>query len=259
MIKSLKSKMAVGVVAVGLVASMGTAFAATGGAGAQVQSWYNTAKDLAFNTVTGQAGSYAQAKLPALQTEYNGIKNTAVNNVKTAGTDAATIANNNINGKKDTYIDQINASEATITTAMPGQFDGYVSGAKTVINNGAIQAETYAENEVTSKVTGQTNTSKGLLNTSVTDTKTAAVNALTAEINATKLALQNAIATEQGTALTEVKAALEAKIVELRTQLNAFTAGKVDAAKADIQAKGVELETDATNALDALVAGITTN
>ncbi len=76
MLKSVKGKVLTGVVTVGLLTGVGTAFANVD-AGAKLGSWYNTQFGHSTQAITSAAVGHIASKTGALQNEYNGIKNGA--------------------------------------------------------------------------------------------------------------------------------------------------------------------------------------
>jgi hypothetical protein len=255
---SVKGKVVAGVVTVGLLSGIGTAFANTD-AGTQLQSWYNGQ----FNTAKQQSASavynYALGQKNSLMQEKENLKNAAVTNVATAGTDEVDRANGEINSALESHVDAVNTKEAAITTAMPGQFDSFVTSTNGTVNYYVGQEASKATNEITSAVNAQGVVSVDTVNTEVSTTKTNAVAALESEISAAKAELQRLVNEEKAAATQELKDNFDAQIVAVRGQIVDLIADLENANKEAIADKGAEIEAAAKAELDALVNGITNN
>lgn len=257
MMKSVKSKIAVGVIATGLVAGMGTAFAAVSPAGSQLNTWYNNAYTTTINALNGDLGTYGEKRAKDLTTEYTKGKGEAVKAVQTTGTNETTRVNASVSTAAQEHVDAINAAETTISNNMAGQFDGVVKSNNDKIDQAAVQGKKAVEGEIKKAVETQGTTSVNSLTTEANKTKDAAVTQLKAEIAATQDALNKALAAEKTQANKDIVEHLEAKIVELRGQLTTYTVGQINTQNTKITDKGAELEKAAKAALDELVAGIT--
>ncbi|MBT2678657.1 hypothetical protein J7E38_06550 [Bacillus sp. ISL-35] len=254
-LKTVKGKVVAGVVTVGLLSGMGTAFANTD-AGTQLQNWYSKQ----FNTAKQQSAievyNYARGQKNSLMQEKDNLKNAAVTNVATAGKNEVDRANGEINSALAGHVEAINTKEAAITAAMPGQFDQAVSSLNRTVNYYVGQEANSAKNEITTAVNAQGAESVGYVNTEVTETKTDAVAALEAEITAAKAELERLVGEEKAAATSELKANFDAQIVKVRGEITTLIEALEEANTKLIIEKGAEIEAAAKADLDALVNGI---
>ncbi|MFC3799108.1 hypothetical protein [Cohnella sp. GCM10012308] len=253
--KRIKSKVAVGAIVVGMVASMGTAFAATD-AGSQLQSWYSTASTAVKATVSGDFASYYSTQKTAHAATVNGIKTGAQEDIRDAGNAKTSSVQQSINGQVTQYTNQINSAQGAIASSMPGEYDAFVSTTNGTTNTGVAAIGTEDKKTLNNAIKNHKNTYLNRLDTNVTATKTQAVNTLNAKIASTKSELQALLAGEQTDATAEVKANLDSKLAALEAELTTLTEAGVSEAKTAIDTKGDQLLNDSLNDLDAIVQGI---
>lgn len=240
--KALKSKLAVGVIATGLVAGMGTAFAATD-AGGQLQSWYNSATKVTKALVAGDVASFVASNNDKLVSDYKAINNGAVNDVKTAGTTETTQTQGAINGQVTTYSNAIDAKKGSIVAGMPGEYDKVVNEANT-FNNGVIDGLGFAGKlDIIHDVNEQGKKSLNALESNVATTQTQAAATLTTKIETTKTELNNLLSQERTAASKEIKDNLTAKIAAKLAELQKLAD--------DLEAANIKTITDKGDALEA--------
>lgn len=253
--KRIKSKVAIGIVAAGMVASMGTAFAATD-AGAQIKGWYSTASSAVKATVTGDFASYYLDKTTTHAVGVVALTANSVSEVKTAGESKTQSVQNSINGQVNQYSGQIDAAQASIASSMPGEYDKFVSATNFTTNLTVGLLGAGEKKVVPAAIDAQESASVKKLSNDVSSTQAAAAQALNDKIAASKAELQRLLAEEQKTATKEVKDNLDAKIKALEDELAALAASNVTDAKAAINAKGDELLNKGLSDLDAIVKDI---
>ncbi|GFZ81482.1 hypothetical protein GCM10008018_29020 [Paenibacillus marchantiophytorum] len=252
MMKALKSKLAIGVIATGLVAGMGTAFAATD-AGGQLQSWYNTATSATKALVAGDVAGFVAANKDKLVSDYKAINNGAVNDVKTAGTTETGRVQGSINGQVTAYSTAIDAKNTAIKNGMAGEYDNVVSGAN-FVNNVAVEiAGKVGEADIKHDVNAQGASSLSSLNSAVATTQNQAATTLTAKIEATKAELNALLAAERTAASQEIKDNIAKKVADKLAELQTLADALEAANKKSISEKGVSLETTGKAALENIV------
>ncbi|KRE49179.1 hypothetical protein [Paenibacillus sp. Soil724D2] len=252
MMKALKSKLAIGVIATGLVAGMGTAFAATD-AGGQLQSWYSSATKATKALVAGDVYGYVESNKAKLVSDYNTINNTAVNDVKTAGTTETARVQGSINGQVTTYSNAIDSKNASIKGNMPGEYNNVVNEANN-FNNGVVWGLGEAGKfDIKKDVNAQGTSSVKSLETAVGTTQTQAATTLTKKIEDTKAELNTLLAAERTAASQEIKDNLAAKIAAKLAELQTLADTLETANKKAITDKGASLETTGLAALESIV------
>ncbi|MDR6554223.1 hypothetical protein [Paenibacillus qinlingensis] len=253
--KALKSKLAIGFVATGLVAGMGTAFAATD-AGAQLQSWYTTASTAAKLAIAGDFGTYYLNKTKALDDNVDSGLNAARVNIKTTGEAELAGVNNAIGTQNSAYLNQITNKKTSISNSIGAEYDDVVNTTNAV-TNGSLLAIGIADTiEITNGIKNHEAVYTNRLNDGVKITSDAAVAELSANIIKTKADLEALLATEKTNATAEVKANLDTKISALQTKLAELTTQLQTAAQGKIVARADVLEADALKKLDDIVKNI---
>ncbi|KRF04457.1 hypothetical protein ASG89_21665 [Paenibacillus sp. Soil766] len=258
MMKSLKSKLAIGVVATSLVAGMGTAFAAKTDAGAQLQTWYTTASGLAKAAVTGNLNTYYGTKTEELKTTVTTGINSARTNIAATGRAELAGANKAINDQNGEYLGQINSAKTAINNSIENEYDSFVSTTNDKTNTDLAAVGVKAEKDIANAVRNHENYySNNVLTPGVATTSTKAQTDLNTAISTTKSNLNGSITTQSEIAATEVTTNLNNTIGALETQLANSTSDKQIAAQGRISTLADKLEGDALDELDAIVQGIT--
>lgn len=252
MMKSKKAKVAAGVVVVGMVASMGTAFAATD-AGGQLQGWYNSASNTIKSIVSGDFTTYKDGAKAANASTVNGIIGQAREDIRDAGNAEKKRVKDEINGQVGEYASQIDGAQASITSSMPGEYDSFVAGLNASANTEIAGIGAQNKSSINSAIRNHTGVYKGRLQTETAATHDAAVQTLTNKINDAKNALNDLLAQEQTTANQELADNLNTQISNLQAELQAMTDAGVAASQAAIEDLGAELLEDSLADLDQLV------
>ncbi|WP_138495652.1 hypothetical protein [Paenibacillus pinistramenti] len=252
-LKSLKSKIAAGVVGVSLVAGMSTVFAGVD-AGEQFTNWYSSL----FSKTSSQVGTkvatdYAK-QLNAYNTEYNTLKNGSTQAVKDEATAQGKAAVDAVNSQKDTYVSQIEGAANKIDVA--GDFTKFVGTTNNTVDAGAKQAADYAKRDLDKALNTQGTQSVAAVNTQVGQAQTSATDELTKKITDTKAAIQTLVNEQAATADQAIREHINGQIEALRTQLTQYADDLVKAKKADVDTAAATAQKTATDALDVIAASI---
>lgn len=250
--KNLKMKLTVGALAVGLVASVGTALANTDAA-AQLMTWYDSKFDASVERIDTELGLYTDAESGEWEASNFTFASNAAANVSSKGTEVTNSANSSINNAKDAYIAAINGSKAAIEAGIAAQYDAEVADQNQISDDFVQVAGGYYLNEMQVAVNGAGTTAMNDLNVSVTATKDSAVAALRAAIEQAKSDLNALIALEETTALTETKAHLDVQISLKKAEIEGLITQLENTLKGNLTVRAGELETAAKGELDAMV------
>jgi hypothetical protein len=253
--KSVKTKVLTGVVAVGLLSGVGAAFANTD-AGTNLQNWYNGKFGQAAASIQNQTAGYALGKVPALTQEYNGLKTAATNSINFSKDTASAIANSGITNANKEHLDALAGQKQAIQDHLQSQFDGIQQAADTIIGQVGLQAIDLANRDLT-KHTGDAGTAAlDQLTTDLNATSEQAVKDLQAAIDAAKLDLQSQLNAATSSRVENIKNIIDRKIEELRTTITAKRNELVGIQLGLITKKAQELEAQAKADLTAVVDGI---
>jgi hypothetical protein len=253
--KSVKTKVLSGVVAVGLLSGVGAAFASTD-AGTNLQSWYNGKFGQSAKSIQNQTTSYALGKVPALTNEYNGLRTGATNSINGTKNTSTSNANVAITSAKNEHLDALAGQKLAIQNHLQSQFDGIQQAADTIIGQVGLQAIAYANQDLT-KLTGDTGSAAlTQLTTDLNKSSDDAVKELNAAIVAAKADLQKELDDATASRIGNIKGIIDRKIDELRNTITAKKNDLVVAQQALITAKAQELQDAAIDDLDAVVANI---
>ncbi|WP_169502963.1 hypothetical protein [Paenibacillus lemnae] len=251
----MKKKVVAGVVTVGMVASMGTAFAATG-AGVQVQNWYTTASGVVKSIVSGNFATYYASENDIHNNKVNSSIGQARQDIRDAGNAEKSRATDAVNAEVDAYIAQIQGAQAKIEASMPREYDAYVSVTNKETNTEVNKTGAANETALNSAIKNHQGVYIGRLNEGVAATQDAAVNELNEQIQATKDALSALLASEGENAQGEIEENLRNKLDALQAKLAKVQTAGVNNAKKAITDRGAELEQAAKAELDSIVQGI---
>ncbi|GGA33238.1 hypothetical protein [Paenibacillus physcomitrellae] len=252
-LKSLKSKIAVGVIGVSLVAGMSTVFAGVD-AGAQFSSWYHGL----FVSTSGQVqagitADYAK-KVGQYTGEYNSLKTSSKQEIKNEVGTKTTSAETAINDYKDAYVGQINTAKDNINVA--GDFNTFAETVNHGVDITAGQLSKAAQNDLKNTLNAQGKQSVTDVNKQVTQKKDSATADLTAKINAAKDDIQELVNEQSAVADQAIRAHIDAQIAALEKTISDYAAQLVKENKDDIDAEGDKVQDAAIAELDAIAGSI---
>ncbi|QHT58536.1 hypothetical protein GXP70_00115 [Paenibacillus lycopersici] len=251
--KFMKTKVAAGVVAVGMLASMGTVFAATD-AGGQLHNWYDKASSTIKGVITGEFATYKSGKID----EHNGKVATAIGKARQDIRDAgnAQIANvkSSVTSQTAAYGSQLDSAKGAILTSMPAEFDAFVSTENTKTDGDVAKAGAQNTTDINNAIKNHKGVYLGRLDTETAPTVDAKKAELRSKIDQVKQALNGALEGEKNQAAIDLQNHLKAQLDALETQLDALTQAGVNAAIDEINAKGQTVLNTALSELDNIVA-----
>lgn len=251
--KSVKSKVAVGVIVTGLMAGMGTAFASTD-AGVQFKAWYSTV----FNSTTKQVsqdvlGTY-QAKLGAYNSEYKTLKSSSMQNIKDSAEAKRIETMKTINNAKNQYIYQVDNAEKS--TTVETDFAVFARGINEQVDAVKEGAKAYGETDLKTNLNNQGTESVKEIKKQVASQQKSSTEDLTQKIKEAQGRINDLVKQHSEAADKDIRSHIEAKIAELRAELKQYASDLVIAKKAEVAAAGDQAQADALAALDAIAASI---
>ncbi|MBO0959872.1 hypothetical protein J1P26_09055 [Neobacillus sp. MM2021_6] len=253
--KSIKTKVLSGAVAVGLLSSVGVAFASTD-AGTNLQNWYNSQFGKSAASIQTQTTNYAVGKAPGLVNEYNGLRTNAVTSINGTKTAETAAANTAINNAKKEHLDALAAQKLAIQNHLQSQFDGIQQAADTIIGQVGLLAIDYANKDLT-KLTGDKGSAAlTSLTTDLNKSSDDAVKELQDAIDAAKADLQSQLDSATASRVDNIKHIIDKKIDELRGTITTKKNELVAAQQKLITEKAQKLQAQAEADLAAAVAGI---
>ncbi|WP_409270402.1 hypothetical protein V1499_13355 [Neobacillus sp. SCS-31] len=253
--KSIKSKIVTGAVAVGLLSGVGAAFANTD-AGEQLQTWYNKQFNGSQFAIAQDSAAYSAEKSEAFQTEYNGIKAKVTTDINEKRNSATTASTGAINTTKDNYITKVNNKKTEISNAMAAQFDGIFNLANLAINAAGVTTREIAYFELKNQARNDGKAALLQVENDINAAQAAAKSDLEAAIKNAKDELTLQLNGETQATKQEIKDAIDTKINELRTLITARANALVQEQQNAIQNKANDLEAKAKQELENIVSGI---
>jgi hypothetical protein len=252
-IKSVKGKIATGVVAATLLGSSTFAFANTN-AGAQFKIWGE-------NQIAAAKAAVSQALAGNLQTAKSGIdskatadKNAAEGRINQAGTDEKADTKSKIETKLAEHIQSLQDQLAAFMLSIGGDFGALV----TAENNNTTSSLNSQYAALSTNITTVLNSAKDANVKDVTEqsllVKGQATSDLIKEINRVKKALADEVASQQTTANSQVTAHLNSEVIRINGQLDALIGGLETNAKAAITAAGQSVEDSAIANFDRVIS-----
>lgn len=256
--KTLKGKIAAGVIATGLIAGMGTVFAATD-AGTQLTNWYTNA---VWNKAKVEVSAAAAVDLALDLDAYNKgqyatLKKSSVDSVVANEEARSKAAMLEINARKNYYNGQVNGASTFLTTTKIGQdFAGLTNDLKTVVDLAKSGAKLTGEFDLKNSINKQGEASEKKVKANVANYKTSSTGDLNATITTAKNAIQAKVAETQASTTTELEKYVDDKVIELNNELTSIATGLVNSNNAKVSSAGDVATADALKALDDIAASI---
>lgn len=251
--KSLKGKIAAGVIVTGLVAGMGSVFASTD-AGAQFGSWYSSVFNKSTTKITTDVAITYGSKIGQYSNEYAQLKAASEKKIEDAQLAKKNSTMATINTQKNTYTDQVNNAAAKLN--VEGDFAKFTEDTKTAINALKASAKTIGESGLKTSLDKQGKVSVEAIEKDVAAFKASSTKYLNEVITNAKATVNGKVDTNAAASKAAITAHIEAKIVELRNELTAYAATLVAEKQAAIELAGNNATTDALAALDGIVNAI---
>lgn len=253
--KSVKVKVLSGVLAVGLVSSVGVAFASTD-AGANLKTWYDGQFGKAQTSVATQSALYVGTQVPGLQKEYNNLKKDATKAISETQISETSGAQTEVTVAKNAHISSLKAKQTEIEGYIQSQFDGITQDAHSAIGKAGVEVQNYAYADLLKQTNSNGQTSLKKLNEELKASNEAALKELEKAISDAKQELQANLNEKTSSSVQKIKEAVDAKIWELRGKITVEKDRLVGIQKGLIADEAQRLEDLAKADLDAAVVGI---
>ncbi|MFB7138201.1 hypothetical protein ACFCYN_00905 [Gottfriedia sp. NPDC056225] len=247
--KSMKKKIAVGILAAGIVTSSSLAFATTN-AGDLFKNFASQLLNDAKSTVSSTLGTKTSEKIDALKDKLSALVTDSEEGVNNKQGELEQAGVNKINGQSNEHIQAINDSLSGIKQNTPGQFSSLVSQ----LNS---QTTTGVESEVNGlKPDFSSQVSNGQQKISAEQAK--ALDDLEDAINAAKQTLGQLIDMQKQSADQQVKAYLQDQINKVTQIINTATDDLELKKATSLANKATTIKNNTLNDLDSLAGGLYT-
>ncbi|EKN64745.1 hypothetical protein BABA_22693 [Neobacillus bataviensis LMG 21833] len=250
--KSMKTKIVTGVVAVGLLSGVGAAFAKTD-AGEILQGWYDGQFGKSTSSLESETAKYGTDQQTAWSGEYNNLKTDATNSINGTKTSETNKAKGEINGAKKGHLDVLKAKKAEISGYMDDQFDAISVAAQNGIKSAGDKTLTDAYDDLQKHTESKGWDAYVDMNSQLASAEFDAIRDLEDAIYFAKKDLQDQLNAETSATTTEIKEAIDAKIAELRTLITAKKNELLTAQQEFISKEAQDRVTKAKADLDATV------
>jgi hypothetical protein len=243
-IKTVKGKIAAGVVAASVLSTSAFAFANTN-AGTQFTAWGEAQITAALNAIGQKAGTDRTAAQNQISTDAAADQNTAKGKIDAAGTAEKAETKTNIEAKLGEHLASLKDAFDAFTASIGGRFDAKVNAENGTTTN-ALNTQ---YSQLSASITNALNAAKASNVESVTEesllVKGKATSDLIKAINKAKSDLAASIETEEATANTEVAAHLTSEVDRINGQLDTLIGTLETSAKTAIQNAGNSVEASA--------------
>lgn len=255
-LKSVKGKIAAGVIVVSVVAGTSTVFAGVD-ARTQFTNWYHGLLSAKSGEITSKALSNYNAELGDYnKRDYPNLKNDSIRDIQKEGLTKTVSVSSAINNQKDDYKSAIDKALSDINKGIGSDFDKIVSdtnGQVDALNSQAI-SDKKADLETALNSTGDSSVTG--LNKAVSGVSTLAKADLQIKIKTAQAQVNTLIFLKSKEADKKVADHIQAQIDALTKQLSDYAAQLVQANKTKIDTAGDQAQSDALAALDQLVLDI---
>ncbi|WP_040287496.1 hypothetical protein [Sporosarcina koreensis] len=255
MLKTMKSKVIAGAVAVGVLSGGGAVLGATD-AGLALKGWYDAKFTTASDKVSADSAAYASSLAPGLAAEYQGVKDNTTSKLKEKGDFVTETTIDGIDKHSQEYIDQINTQKAHIESYMSTQFGELSTFAKGMIESSGNEALAYANSDLKAHSSAEGAKVIADVNVKVKDATAEAASALQKAIDDAKTSLQNQLNTQQANTTADIKKMIDSEITKLRTSITAANNALIKEHESTITFAAKSLLVKGQNQLDSIVGSI---
>ncbi|GGJ58970.1 hypothetical protein [Virgibacillus salexigens] len=252
---TLKSKVAAGVIGVGILSSAGVVFANTD-AGITIRQWYDGMFNDSVATIEEEVTEYGESKLPELEEKYGQLRRDASLDIDLARTEETAASLQEVVAAKLAHIESLSEEESMILEEMGLQFynvflDGYLE-----IERLGVEGLQYATNDLTAFTEQLGDEAVNQLTSDLTEAKSQAVAELEEAIANAQADLEAEIATNEEVTIRNLQNQVDWAINDLRETVTELIGGLVEEQQIIITATAQTLENEAKAALDEVVSGI---
>ncbi|PFH85614.1 hypothetical protein [Bacillus sp. AFS088145] len=247
--KSMKKKIAVGILAAGILTSSSLAFASTN-AGELFTNYAAQLLNDAKSTVSNTLGSKTSDMIGALKNKLNAYASDTENGVNNKQGELQQAGVNKINGQSDEHINAINNALPGINQNTTDQFSQLVAQLNAQTTAGVEGEVNGLKPDFSSQVTNRQQ--------KITAEQAKALNDLEDAINAAKVTLGQLIDLQKQTADQQVKTYLQDQIDKVTQIINDATSDLEFKKSKALATKATNIKNDTLNDLDSLASGLYT-
>ncbi|WP_042225078.1 hypothetical protein [Oceanobacillus manasiensis] len=254
-LRTVKGKIAVGVLTVGVISGTGAALAGTD-AGANLKSWYDSLFDKTAAEIEADVTAYGEGKLPGLTAEYNGLKADAsgdIDGTRASETEGAEAA---ITQVKNSHIESLEGKKSEILEGMGLEFYNLFLKGFWEIERLGKEGVDYATNDLTAFTGTEGEEALGQLTNDLTAAKDSAVSELEEAIRQAEEEIAAEVENQKEINTRNLQNRINWKIDDVRDEVEGLLEGLVEEQKAIITAAAQTLEDDAKSALDDVVSSM---
>ncbi|GAA0440928.1 hypothetical protein JUJ52_21100 [Virgibacillus sp. AGTR] len=254
-LRTLKGKIAAGIIGVGVLSGAGIVFANTD-AGSALREWYNAMFNDSVERIEDEVTAYGEGKLPELEAEYEQLKSDASLDIDLTRVEETNASLEEIVATKLEHIESLDSEAQQILEDMGLQFynvliDGYLE-----IERLQEEGLNYATEDLTA-YTGEVGQSAvNQVTTDLTEAKETAVAELEAAVQNAQEQLEAELASNEEITIRNLKNQVDWAIEDLRELVTELLAGLVEEQQVIITETAQALEDEAKAALDEVISGI---
>ena len=240
--KTIKRKVIVGTVVVGLLTTSGVAFGATD-AGTGIKSWYDAQFKKASTEVAINTAKHSVDKFKEFGDKTQNLKLDATADISSTRDVSTVNATDNIKSASQGYIDSVNAKKTEIENSIDSEFRKIEDKANSALKAASKVAYGLAEFDLKNHTGKEGKEALTYLNNEIEKETNKALTDLEREIRATKASLQTLLNNKSGATIESINNTVDEEIARILDLITKKTDELVATQQAAISAKAAELET----------------